>query len=58
VPDDAATADRALVAGRTVTQVDPRGASRLGGGLARLAATVQTLQTLQTGRAGQTVSSR
>ena len=47
VPDDPATADKAMVAGRTVAQVDPRGSSRLGSGLARLAA-----------RVGQTVRSR
>jgi MinD-like ATPase involved in chromosome partitioning or flagellar assembly len=38
VPDDPATADKALVGGRTVAQVDPRGATRLGTGLARVAA--------------------
>jgi MinD-like ATPase involved in chromosome partitioning or flagellar assembly len=37
LPDDPATADKALVAGRTVAQLDPRGSSRLGGGLGRLA---------------------
>jgi hypothetical protein len=41
VPDDPATADKALVAGRTVTQVDPRGSTRLSGGLARLAARLE-----------------
>jgi MinD-like ATPase involved in chromosome partitioning or flagellar assembly len=40
VADDPATADRALVAGRTVPKVDPRGGSRLASGLERLAAAV------------------
>ncbi len=52
VPDDTATADKALVAGRTVAQVDPRGSSRLAGGLARLAALVAAAP------ADQTVSRR
>jgi MinD-like ATPase involved in chromosome partitioning or flagellar assembly len=41
VPDDPATADKALVAGRTVARVDPRGSSRLAGGLARVAGLVE-----------------
>lgn len=36
VADDVATADRALVSGRTLAQLDPRGSTRLGGGVARL----------------------
>lgn len=47
LPDDQPTADKALVAGRTVAQLDPRSSTRLGAGLARLAAQV-----------GYTVSSR
>ncbi len=48
LPDDPSTADKAVVAGRTVAQVDPRGTSRLGAGLGRLAGLVS----------GQTVSRR
>ena len=52
LPDDPATADRALVSGRSVVQVDPRGSSRLGGGLTRVAGVLRTLGS------GQTLSSR